>query len=46
MLSCAGELGQTGLLGNGAVLGLLAGIGALVIPGVGLLIAAGPIMGH
>ena len=32
-------------LGTGAVLGLLAGIGALAIPGVGPLIAAGPIMG-
>ena len=31
-------------LGTGAVLGLLAGIGALAIPGVGPLIAAGPIM--
>jgi hypothetical protein len=30
--------------GSGAVLGLLAGIGALAIPGVGPLIAAGPIM--
>jgi tetrahydromethanopterin S-methyltransferase subunit C len=29
----------------GAVLGLLAGIGSLAIPGVGPLIAAGPIMG-
>src|SRR5579864_4947500 len=29
----------------GATLGLLAGIGALAIPGVGPLIAAGPIMG-
>ena len=29
----------------GGVLGLLAGIGALAIPGVGPLIAAGPIMG-
>jgi len=32
-------------LGAGAVIGLLAGIGALAIPGVGPLIAAGPIMG-
>lgn len=32
-------------LGVGAVLGWLAGIGALAIPGVGPLIAAGPIMG-
>src|SRR5664280_3484630 len=31
-------------LGTGAVLGLLAGIGALAIPGVGPFIAAGPIM--
>ena len=36
--------GATGL-GVGAVLGLLAGIGSLAIPGVGPLIAAGPIMG-
>ncbi len=38
----------TGVLGGGAVggtLGLLAGLGALAIPGVGPLIAAGPIMG-
>ena len=37
-----------GVLGGGTVggtLGLLAGIGALAIPGVGPLIAAGPIMG-
>jgi hypothetical protein len=37
----------TGVLGGGAIggtLGLLAGIGALAIPGVGPLIAAGPIM--
>ena len=37
-----------GVLGGGALggtLGLLAGIGALAIPGVGPLIAAGPIMG-
>ncbi|MEP6882855.1 MAG: hypothetical protein ABI866_12730 [Dokdonella sp.] len=32
-------------LGVGAALGWLAGIGALAIPGVGPLIAAGPIMG-
>jgi hypothetical protein len=32
-------------LSVGAVVGLLAGIGALAIPGVGPLIAAGPIMG-
>lgn len=32
-------------LGVGAVVGWLAGIGALAIPGVGPLIAAGPIMG-
>lgn len=32
-------------MGVGGVLGLLAGIGALAIPGVGPLIAAGPIMG-
>ncbi len=32
-------------LGVGAVLGWLAGIGSLVIPGVGPFIAAGPIMG-
>jgi hypothetical protein len=38
----------TGVATGGAVggtLGLLAGIGALAIPGVGPLIAAGPIMG-
>jgi hypothetical protein len=38
----------TGVLSGGAVggtLGLLAGIGALAIPGVGPFIAAGPIMG-
>src|SRR6185436_6597798 len=38
----------TGVAAGGAVggtLGLLAGIGALAIPGVGPLIAAGPIMG-
>ena len=38
-------IGGTVGLGTGAVLGLLAGIGALAIPGVGPLIAAGPIMG-
>ncbi|MGH8555800.1 MAG: hypothetical protein ACREUD_09610, partial [Gammaproteobacteria bacterium] len=32
-------------LGVGAVLGWLAGIGSLAIPGVGPFIAAGPIMG-
>src|SRR4030095_16587036 len=32
-------------MGGGGSLGLLAGIGALAIPGVGPLIAAGPIMG-
>jgi hypothetical protein len=36
--------GATGL-GVGAVLGWLAGIGSLAIPGVGPLIAAGPIVG-
>jgi len=36
--------GLTGM-GVGGALGLLAGIGALAIPGVGPLIAAGPIMG-
>lgn len=36
--------GATGM-GLGAVFGWLAGIGALAIPGVGLFIAAGPIMG-
>ena len=36
--------GATGI-GVGAVLGWLAGIGSLAIPGVGPLIAAGPIMG-
>ncbi|SMF97791.1 hypothetical protein SAMN02949497_0054 [Methylomagnum ishizawai] len=36
--------GGTGL-GIGAILGWLAGIGSLAIPGVGPLIAAGPIMG-
>lgn len=38
-----------GVLGGGTVggtLGLLAGLGALAIPGVGPLIAAGPIMGR
>ncbi len=38
-------IGGTVGLGTGAVIGLLAGIGALAIPGVGPLIAAGPIMG-
>jgi hypothetical protein len=38
-------IGGTVGLGAGAVVGLLAGIGALAIPGVGPLIAAGPIMG-
>ena len=38
-------VGGTVGLGAGAVLGLLAGIGALAIPDVGPLIAAGPIMG-
>ncbi|MCX7099700.1 MAG: hypothetical protein NTV43_17545 [Methylococcales bacterium] len=38
-------IGGTVGLGAGAVLGLLAGIGSLAIPGVGPLIAAGPIMG-
>jgi len=37
-------IGGTVGLGTGAILGLLAGIGALAIPGVGPLIAAGPIM--
>ena len=37
-------IGGTVGLGTGAVVGLLAGIGALAIPGVGPLIAAGPIM--
>ena len=32
-------------MGTGAILGWLAGIGSLAIPGVGPLIAAGPIMG-
>jgi hypothetical protein len=36
--------GATGM-GVGAILGWLAGIGSLAIPGVGPLIAAGPIMG-
>ncbi|HVK53704.1 MAG TPA: hypothetical protein VM532_01620, partial [Burkholderiales bacterium] len=36
--------GATGM-GLGAVFGWLAGIGALAVPGVGLFIAAGPIMG-
>jgi len=39
------KIGGSVGLGTGAVLGLLAGIGALAIPGVGPLIAAGPIMG-
>jgi len=34
MLSCAGELEQTGLLGTGAVLGLLAEPGALIGLGI------------
>ena len=38
-------IGGTVGLGTGAVLGLLAGIGSLAIPGVGPFIAAGPIMG-
>lgn len=38
-------IGGTVGLSIGAVLGLLAGIGSLAIPGVGPLIAAGPIMG-
>jgi uncharacterized membrane protein len=38
-------IGGVAGLGVGAVLGLLAGIGSLAIPGVGPLIAAGPIMG-
>jgi hypothetical protein len=37
--------GGTAGLGVGGALGLLAGIGALAIPGVGPFIAAGPIMG-
>jgi hypothetical protein len=44
----APEGATTGAVAGGAVggtLGLLAGIGALAIPGVGPLIAAGPIMG-
>jgi len=44
----APEAATTGAATGGAVggtLGLLAGIGALAIPGVGPLIAAGPIMG-
>jgi hypothetical protein len=44
----APEGATTGVAAGGAVggtLGLLAGIGALAIPGVGPLIAAGPIMG-
>jgi hypothetical protein len=38
-------IGGTIGIGAGAVLGWLAGIGSLAIPGVGALIAAGPIMG-
>ncbi|MDO9049201.1 MAG: hypothetical protein Q7U66_15895 [Methylobacter sp.] len=38
-------IGGTVGLGAGAVLGWLAGIGSLAIPGVGPFIAAGPIMG-
>lgn len=38
-------IGGTVGLGAGGVLGLLAGIGALAIPGLGPFIAAGPIMG-
>ncbi|MDD5320567.1 MAG: hypothetical protein PHD43_08165 [Methylococcales bacterium] len=38
-------IGGTVGLGAGAVLGWLAGIGSLAIPGVGAFIAAGPIMG-
>lgn len=38
-------IGGTTGLGVGAVLGWLAGIGSLAIPGVGPFIAAGPIMG-
>ncbi|MGI8743805.1 MAG: general stress protein [Bryobacteraceae bacterium] len=44
----APEGATTGVVSGGALggtLGLLAGIGALAIPGVGPLIAAGPIMG-
>ncbi len=44
----APEGAAAGVLGGGTIggtLGLLAGIGALAIPGVGPLIAAGPIMG-
>ena len=44
----APEGAATGVAAGGAIggtLGLLAGIGALAIPGVGPLIAAGPIMG-
>ena len=39
-------IGGTVGLGTGAVLGLLAGIGALAIPGVGPLIAQDPLWGH
>lgn len=38
-------IGGTVGIGTGAILGWLAGIGTLAIPGVGPLIAAGPIMG-
>ncbi len=38
-------IGGTVGLGTGAVLGWLAGIGSLAIPGIGPFIAAGPIMG-
>jgi hypothetical protein len=38
-------IGGTVGMSTGAVLGLLAGIGSLAIPGVGPFIAAGPIMG-
>jgi hypothetical protein len=38
-------IGGTVGIGTGAVLGWLAGIGSLAIPGVGPFIAAGPIMG-
>jgi hypothetical protein len=38
-------IGGTVGLGTGAVLGWLAGIGSLAIPGLGPFIAAGPIMG-
>lgn len=45
--SADADVGHTGALPGatiGGVLGLLVGIGSLAIPGVGLLIAAGPIM--